>query len=151
MIAPPDRPISLDDMDALLRFLPIFESRHFSFGKVVPCKKTAPREFTAAYADLCPEAVEFEQALYDHSWVIGFDWGAWSQEARSYELDPEKVKRADLLTLRKLLTSHVRADRFCEGYFLRVLQSGLTTAILRRIAELRQNLPAPVPHPEARP
>jgi hypothetical protein len=42
------------------------------------------------------------------------------------------------MTLRKLLTTHVRADRFVEGHLAGVLESGHMLAILRRLKDIRQ-------------
>jgi hypothetical protein len=44
---------------------------------------------------------------------------------------------ADLLTLRKLLTLHVRGDRFVEGHLASVLESGHVTDILERMQQIR--------------
>ncbi len=50
--------------------------------------------------------------------------------------DPDAVRSADLLTCRKLLTTHVRAYRFSEGHLAEVIKSGHIAAVLRRVAEL---------------
>jgi Family of unknown function (DUF6508) len=51
--------------------------------------------------------------------------------------DPALLAQADLLTLRKLLTAHVRQDRFIEGHLAQMLENGHISAILRRLRELR--------------
>ena len=53
------------------------------------------------------------------------------------------LETADLTTLRKLLTTHVRADRFSEGHLAGVLQSGHIVAVLRRLRKIRDQLPKP--------
>ena len=50
--------------------------------------------------------------------------------------DPDLIKKANLLTLRKLITAHVRQDRFCEGHLAGVLKSGLMVKILERLKEI---------------
>ena len=47
---------------------------------------------------------------------------------------------ADLLTLRRLLTTHVRADRFTEGHLAAELENGHICAILEQLEELRNEL-----------
>jgi len=37
------------------------------------------------------------------------------------------LERADLETIRKLLTLHVRKERFCEGHLLGMFESGHLT------------------------
>ena len=46
------------------------------------------------------------------------------------------LSKANLQTLRKLLTAHVRADRFTEGHLAAMFESGHMTMILKRIAEI---------------
>jgi hypothetical protein len=66
-----------------------------------------------------------------------FDWGEWQPRAHALYRDPQALGRARLSTLRRLLTLHVRKDRFCEGHLAAMLAEGHIQAILRRIAELR--------------
>ena len=72
--------------------------------------------------------------------IIPFDWRSWSEEAERYQMDPEALQAADLLTLRKLLTAHVRAERFAEGHLASVFESGHIAAILRRLKQIRAEM-----------
>ena len=54
----------------------------------------------------------------------------------TYDVANYALASADLLTLRKLLTTHIRADRFTEGH----LESGHITAILRQLKQIRDAL-----------
>lgn len=133
-------PIRVEDMDALLRFLPIFESPGFVFGERQPPRWLGPKLWQLGFAGLTRSSSQFYKAIYEHRWVIGFDWGAWGDEAHSYMEDPDKLRTADIEAIRKLLTAHVRADRFVEGHFFHVLESGHITAILRRLKQIREEM-----------
>ena len=61
---------------------------------------------------------------------------AWQRVAERYMREPSILARARLPTLRKLLTLHARKDRFCEGHFAAVLESGHFLAILKRVETL---------------
>jgi len=50
--------------------------------------------------------------------------------------DETLLEEADLETLRKLLTTHVRKDRFCEGHLDYMFECGHITAILERLQQL---------------
>jgi hypothetical protein len=52
--------------------------------------------------------------------------------------DDEAVRRATLREVRAMLTCCVRGERFCDGYWEGILQAGRVTALLRRLAVLRQ-------------
>lgn len=81
-----------------------------------------------------------ESTLYEQKIIIVFDWTSWGDEVKRYQAEPEALARANLLTLRKLLTAHIRADRFVEGRLASVLESGHIAAILRRLKQIRDEM-----------
>lgn len=85
---------------------------------------------------LSQEVYEFIDALHEFGWITPFNWGSWTDQAKRYVDDPEALSTADVETLQKLLTTHVRQDRFCDGHLLSMFTSGHMTAILRRIGEI---------------
>ena len=123
--------IGPEQLDAVLRFLPIFEQPGYSFGEV-----HAPEGQFPFYAET-REVLEFVQVLYQTEMVFPFNWNQWQDKARQYMVEPEMLASADLLTLRKLLTTHVRVDRFSEGHLGEMLENGHITAILRHLQQIR--------------
>lgn len=91
----------------------------------------------------CDEVEEFYNALCDTGFLIVFDWKSWLNENEVYKnLDndiEEYIMKADLITLRKLMTSYIRGDRFTEGLFNRVILNGHITKILTRLRVLMQS------------
>lgn len=73
--------------------------------------------------------------------LVTFDWPAWQDEAQRF-LDPEVVMTASLDEVRRLLTLHVRKERFCDGHLDGVIRSGHLTALLQRLAALTAELRA---------
>ena len=114
-------------IDAVLAHLPILERPGCLFGEWD----------SAGYFVYSPEVNAFVAALSAQDLLFVFDWPSWLEEAQRYLSQPEALEKADLTTLRMLLTTHVRADRFTEGHLASVLQSGHITAILRRLKEIR--------------
>jgi hypothetical protein len=127
-----DAEITAQKMDTIIEFLPIFEKDGFAFwhGKDMP--GATPNFFFSK------ETRFFIPRLYQDGWLINFDWGKWQRQAEKYALDPDKVARAGLMTLRQLLTVHVRKDRFCEGHLDHMFRSGHILAILKRIKQIRE-------------
>lgn len=122
--------IEIEQLDIILKFLHIFSQEGYKFGEWV----AEPGHFP--YFSYNPDVEAFIVAVHRASLL--FDWTSWSDEARRYQAHPDALARADLLTLCKLLTTHVRADRFNEGHLATVLESGHITAILRRLKEIRE-------------
>ena len=118
------------DWPAVLRFLPVFERSDFVFSEWITSANTFP------YCNYNDDVVAFMTALYDAGVVADFNWPDWQQDAEIFVADRKKVAEADLWTLQRLLTLHVRKERFCEGHLDAMLKSEHITAILRRIAEI---------------
>lgn len=88
----------------------------------------------------CKEIMEFYEELYNTGFLLVFDWKSWLDQNEIYKNIAnnieEHVTKADLDTLRKLMTSYIRGDRFTEGLFEGVILNGHVTKILTRLKEL---------------
>ena len=82
------------------------------------------------------DVTNFITTLYEDSWIYDFNWGKWHSEALAFYRDSSKLASASVEQLQKLLTFHVRKDRFVEGHLAAMLEEGHILAILRRIAEI---------------
>ncbi len=120
----------LADLDAILSFLPTLSNPDFVFGEW----KTPPGQFPHYF--FSPETLQFLKAL--DKLIIVFDWPAWHEEAAHYLEIPDALAKADLLTLRKLITIHVRAERFNEGHLAAQYKNGHLVAILARLKKIRE-------------
>ena len=118
------------DWKAAIAFLAAFEAPGYTFGR------WHQPEYQLGYYQYSPEVIAFIETLYAASVVLDFDWPSWQPQAMRYWEQPSRLHSARLLTLRKLLTLHVRADRYVEGHLASMLESGHITAILRRVAHL---------------
>lgn len=136
--APEIEPQALDNV---LRFLPLLETPEFRFGHWRYPEAQMPHFAPSS------EALAFVQALYSAGLIYPFDWPSWLEEAERYMNEIEAVQTADLLTLCKLLTTHVRRDRFYEGHLNHVFRNGHLTAILKRLQGIRDELDATT-HPK---
>ncbi|MEQ9453180.1 MAG: DUF6508 domain-containing protein [Phycisphaeraceae bacterium] len=82
--------------------------------------------------------MKFERLAYDAGLVVPFDWGSWQDEAARLTNDPQALSRAALPTLQKLITTHIRKERFCEGHLNAILASGHLLALLKRLQQLHK-------------
>ena len=86
------------------------------------------------------EVLAFHKALYREKMIVVFDWNSWGEETKRYQSDLDALAKADLLTVRKLLTAHTRADRFVEGHLVSLFESGHIIAVLRRLEAIRDEM-----------
>lgn len=124
---------TVKNKDAILRFQSVFEEANFQPGKLV----TRPGNFP--YWDYDNSVVKFIRALYSNGWIIDFNWPEWQQEAERFWNNPEMIEQADVDTIKKLLTTHVRKDRFCDGHMAQAIKNGHIVTILRRLKELSED------------
>jgi hypothetical protein len=128
-------PPTLEQIDAILPFLDKFEESKFSAG----AWKIEEGNFPSFTFD--EMVMEFVQVLYDHEWVNpNFDWTEWQESAKQYVDSPEMIESADTMTIQKLLTTHARADRFCEGHLESMFKNGHILALLRRLQMIRSEM-----------
>jgi len=87
---------------------------------------------------------ELLQILFETGFLMVFDWHEWLNRNEVFkDLDhdiQEEINSADLDTLRKLLTSYVRGDRFNEGLLERIVVDGKLRCILERLREIKGQL-----------
>lgn len=93
--------ITIQNIDKLLAFLPLFERREELYELRFDIDPTAPY----VYAN---EVIDFIETLGNEGFLVPFDWPTWRQEARRLVSHPESLNLATLDMLQKLLTTHVR-------------------------------------------
>ena len=129
------KPIHPSQIDVLMPFLDKFEEAEFFAGTW----KTEQGYFP--WFNLNAVVMEFIQVLYDNDWVTPkFNWTKWQESAKKYIESPRMIESADAMTLRKLLTTHARADRFCEGHLASMFENGHMLALLRRLRVLQSEM-----------
>lgn len=139
------------DIDAILAFLPAFEQSGRTFGEWQPHRDVRTGEaLPMAYCFMAPDVQAFMEALYEHHWMYPFDWmnRVWQKRMFAMRDDPARMARARLETMRKMLITYARADRFCDGALVEACEQGYVLAILRRVKELAG---PPSPRSERRP
>ncbi len=126
--------ITSQQLDAILPFLDRFTAEGFTVGTW----HSPPGQFP--WFEFSQSVSEFQKALYDNGWIKPFDWGKWQDTARQYVEEPEKIESADATTIQKLLTTHARKERFCEGHLAAMFENGHIVALLRRLREIRRTV-----------
>ncbi|WP_144511007.1 DUF6508 domain-containing protein [Bacillus sp. FJAT-22090] len=120
--------IGLEELNKLVEYLGFFQR----FDALISVEEKRDRLE-------CEEIQEFHKELCNTGFIIVFDWKSWLNQNEIYkyiENDIEEhVMKADLDTLRKLMTSYIRGDRFTEGLFNAVIINGHITKILTRLRE----------------
>ena len=124
-------------IDWAVSFIEKFENPDEPLSTFIPPKAREDGIIHVGWHDLSPDVMDFYKGLYEKGLIIQFDWGAW-KAAKGYIDNPDLLAKAPLIDCLKLLTSHIRADRFAEGHLASVLNDGHIADILRRMREIRE-------------
>lgn len=119
---------TLNDIDALLAFLPGFRERNRRFVRTEP---SVANNWAYQYE---PDVSAFFGIASAECWM---DHDYDPQLAASMLKDRTVVANADLLTLRTLMTACVRGEKFCDGWWASILQDGTLVAVLERVEAIR--------------
>jgi O-acetyl-ADP-ribose deacetylase (regulator of RNase III) len=129
--------VSIEGIDKAIAFLPTLKKKHAKLFDVHPHQS---RLDPCTYSN---EVAGFIQTLYDEGFILStFDWGMWLDTANEFVNHSELIEVADLLTLQKLLTTHIRAERFNSGHVAQLIENGHISKVLQRLAALRESMAA---------
>jgi len=129
---PSNGSITKEEIKILIDYLEFFQNTDSIFFTVVK-----------GYWVESSEVSEFRKQLSDTNFLIVFDWVQWISDNKEFkDINNDlysEIMNADLETLRKLMTSYIRGDRFNEGLFINVILKGHVTNILLRLQELSRS------------
>ncbi|MHC4621540.1 MAG: DUF6508 domain-containing protein [Planctomycetota bacterium] len=132
-------PVTKIEIDELLRFLPLFDvpDRDFveSWGGG---EKTESGAITIPYPVYPEDVLEFYRLAGQPCWS---DYDYVPQQAGRMLQDDALIQRATLAEIRTMLTYCVRGERFGDGHWAAVLESGRIVALLKRLRTLREQMP----------
>jgi hypothetical protein len=96
----------------------------------------ADGSFQMPWVQYAPEVQALVRELYESGFIVDFDWPSEGLQLEQLHENQEAMNGASLEDVVKLLTLHVRADRFSEGHLADALDRGLITQLLRRLKEI---------------
>jgi hypothetical protein len=119
---------SLKNIDAILEYIPYFESSENEFYNINTDKSLMDPYF---YSE---KTSEFIKALYENNFIQAMDWS----EFNTLE-NVKNIEKADIDTLIKILTAYIRADRFSSGSVANLIKEGYLLRILYRLREIKNS------------
>jgi G:T/U-mismatch repair DNA glycosylase len=103
------------------------------FGTLSAGEEVANKVFQLPYWDWSDITRRFIQVAYEIKIVLDFDWGNWSEGISMIENGKREFDKLDTLTLCKLMTMILRADRFNDGFLVSNLENGTILKILKAL------------------
>ena len=127
-----------EDLLAVCSFARRFEEPGFVAGEWLSPEPMSDGTIAIGYWAPSEDVASWVAALNEHHIVISFDWTdtSWGRQMRRYYADPTLLDRADLLTIRKVLTTLLRAERFSEGTLADAFDHGVAQTAMERLKEI---------------
>jgi hypothetical protein len=84
-----------------------------------------------------PEVYPWFRILEETGFVFSFDWPDWLPNQKlEHPNDPSVLKDASLETLRRLMSAHLRLERFGPGHLRELFSSGYMSQFVDRLRSL---------------
>jgi hypothetical protein len=144
MVAKQRHPITKDKIDELLRFLPVFDVPDRSFvDRWDGGTRTESGAVTIPYPVYPEDVTQFYRLAGQPCWS---DYDYDPRKAAQMLKDDAVIHRATLAEIRTMLTFCVRGERFGDGLWAAMLESGKIVAILKRLRVLRDEIAPDIGH-----
>lgn len=103
-------------------------------------EETEPNVVQMPYVISDQLAMQAMKFLYDHELIVVFDWVKW-EEGREFfkDNDPLKFSKLNKEWVLKLLTTIARNDRFSDGAWAQLFESGDAQKLYRRLLEIEES------------
>jgi len=128
--------ISMNEWNKLFELIPEIEKCK-NFGQLSSTVNIAEGVHQISPSIWADITRKFVQTSYDSKLVLSFDWPHWEQGKNILNNRNQKFDHLDVVTLCKLLTTIIRADRFNDGFLLIKLEDGTITGILKALQKVK--------------
>lgn len=128
--------LSKDDWNKLFYLIPKIEESE-NFGKMSGGEEISPGTVQMLYWDWAGITRSFVKTVYELDLVLNFDWMDWSEGKTLLKNKSQEFEKLDIVTLCKLLTTIIRADRFNDGYLISNFNNGTILKIIKVIRNIQ--------------
>ena len=112
-------------------------SKAKTFGSQSKIENYPDGSFTMPHIIPSKVVSEFHNLVYDIGIVQSFDWSGWEEGKKLLKNPDSNYNKLDIVTLCKLITTIIRADRFNEGFLVSCFEKGI---VLKIILALRRKI-----------
>lgn len=129
--------LSQTDWNKLFMLIPKIEITN-KFGEVKGGEQLPDGSMTMLYWSSNEIVDQFYNAVHEINIIPVFNWADW-KEGDKYLNDAQlDYGSLDIVTLCKLLTAIIRADRFSDGYLIGMFKNGVILKVIKAIEQKYQ-------------
>ncbi len=128
------RTLTTNDWDGLFSLLPEIEATK-KFGELKSGEKLEDGSLIFPYWSSSKIVDKVFELIHELDIVPVFDWTSWDEGKSILNNQDFNYSNLDTITLCKLLTTIVRADRFNDGFFVLNFENGVIPKIIKAIKQ----------------
>lgn len=133
-------PVTKENIDKVLEFLPYFEDKSNKFFEYVPPKEVRPGVFHIGYYESSLKIMEFIIVLKEQNFLLPYNWDKDMYYILRFINGKRSISEASLLDIRKIFITLSVGEKFCEGYLANAVNSGVVLDLLKRLEEMRKEI-----------
>jgi hypothetical protein len=117
----------------------LFDQMHMdrNFWEIIEPEKLPDGTHTFPYYRETAVVDRFVHTCYELNIIPKFDWTVWTEGSDILNNTQQNYRDLDTVTLCKLITLVIRADRFNEGYLISCFEKGI---FQKMVAALKDNI-----------
>lgn len=140
---PDPGPLPREHLQRLRELVRAMEQHDSPWGEAQGGEQISPGVYSMPWVDMDKLAYEAMDWLYESNRVFWFEWAAWDEGRRMFEVwSDDAAASSDHLTVRKLITAIARNDRFNEGAWAQFFEDGQGPVLFARLLQLEEELAA---------
>ncbi|MDY1592007.1 MAG: DUF6508 domain-containing protein [Methanofastidiosum sp.] len=133
-------PLTKKNIEVILNYLPYFENKNQKFFDILMPKRDGGNIIEYIYVSYSAKFMEFYRELHEQGFVTNFNWLDSNPESNDLSHYYELLEDVDITSLRRLITIIVRHDKYNEGFFADVIDSGLLLDMLNKLKVLNEEI-----------
>lgn len=122
--------LTIKDWNKLFNLIPAIEKNE-NFGEIIPNEELIDSSFTFPHWNTSEIFDITYNVIIDLKLNPVFDWVNWETGKSILKDSNFNYSELDTISLCKLLTTIIRADRFNEGYMISCFRKGMITKIIK--------------------
>ncbi len=124
--------IELSDWNKLFDLLDEIKPSE-KFGELKGGERNSDNTITFPYWETSELVSKFFETVHELGIVVVFDWTSWEEGNAILNNEQQNYEHLDTITLCKLLTTIIRADRFTDGYLVCCFKDGTIPKIIHSL------------------
>ncbi|HPX25148.1 MAG TPA: DUF6508 domain-containing protein [Methanofastidiosum sp.] len=133
-------PVTKENIDKVLEFLPYFEDKANDFFEFICKREDKPGIYHFPYYRPTSKILDFIYALKMENFLLPYDWDNDMPRILGLINGKRSISEASLSDLRKIFITLSVGEKFCDGYLANAVNSGIVLDVLKRLEEIRREI-----------